>query len=153
MSTDCLSYRVVTFLLNKNDPIKTSLFVVPTIRKEAPIGNAPLGATPPKAVTNRFPQVGGNRISEAQRVVFDPTQWDEGIETPPPHDSLKTSLSPPVGSHLHSFRRYWLANKCSDNMLNIITNGYVLPFVSKPKLVRVPLIQSGYKALSKKNKL
>ena len=34
-------------------------------------------------------------------------------------------------------------------MLNIITNGYVLPFISKPNLVRAPLIQSGYKALQK----
>ena len=32
-----------------------------------------MGATPPKAVTNRFPQVGGNRTSEAPRVIFDPT--------------------------------------------------------------------------------
>ena len=39
-----------------------------------------------------------------------------------PDDSLQASLSPPVGGHLHSFRRDWLANKCSDNMLNIITN-------------------------------
>ena len=43
------------------DPIKISPFVVPTtIRKEAPTGNAPMGATPPKAVINRFPQAGGN---------------------------------------------------------------------------------------------
>ena len=43
------------------DPIKISPFVIPTtIRKEAPTGNASMGATPPKAVTNRFPQVGGN---------------------------------------------------------------------------------------------
>ena len=34
-------------------------------------------------------------------------------------------------------------------MLNIITNGYVLPFISKPILVRFPLIQSEYKALQK----
>ena len=34
-------------------------------------------------------------------------------------------------------------------MLNIITNGYVLPFISKPSLARFPLIQSEYKALQK----
>ena len=34
-------------------------------------------------------------------------------------------------------------------MLNIITNGYVLPFLSKPSLVRFRLIQSEYKAPSK----
>ena len=38
------------------DPIKTSTFVVPTTRrKEAPIGNVPMGEIPPKAVINRFP--------------------------------------------------------------------------------------------------
>ena len=34
-------------------------------------------------------------------------------------------------------------------MLKIITNGYVLPFLSKPNLVRFPLIVSEYKALPK----
>ena len=71
------------------------------------------------------------------------------METPLPNDSLKASLSPRVGDRLGSFRRDWLANKYSNNLLNIITNGYVLPFISKPNLVRVPLIQSGYKALQK----
>ena len=32
-----------------------------------------MGATPRKAVTSRFSQPGGNRTSEAPRVVFDPT--------------------------------------------------------------------------------
>ena len=51
------------------DPIKTSPFVVPTTTgKEAPTGNAPTGAIPLKAVTNHFPQVGRNRISEAPGV-------------------------------------------------------------------------------------
>ena len=59
------------------------------------------------------------------------------METPPPNDSLKASLSPPVGGLLRSFKRDWLANKCSDNVLNIITK------------VRAPLIQSGYKILQK----
>ena len=129
--------------------MKISPFVVPTtIRKEAPTGSAPMGATPSKAVTNRFPQVGGNRTTEALEVIFNPIQGDEGVETPP-NNSLKSSLSPPVGGRLRSFRRHWLANKCSDNMLNNITNGYVLPFISKPNLVRAPLIRSGYKALQK----
>ena len=132
------------------DPTKISPFVVPaTISNEAPTGNAPMGATPPKAVTNRFPQVGGNRTTEASENVFDSIQGDEGMETPPPNDSLKASLSLPVGGRLHSFRRDWLINKCSNNVLNIITNGYILPFISKPKLARVPLIHLGYKALHK----
>ena len=54
-------------------PIKTSPFVVPTRRKEAPTGNAPMGATPPKSVTNRFPQAGGNCTTEAPGVVFEIT--------------------------------------------------------------------------------
>ena len=60
-------------------PTKISPFVVLTIRKEAPTGNAPMGATLLKAVSNRFPQVGGNRISEAPRVIFDPILGGEGM--------------------------------------------------------------------------
>ena len=71
------------------------------------------------------------------------------METPLPNDSLKASLSPPVGGHLRSFRRDWQTNKCSSNVLNIITDGYVLPFLSKPNLVRFPLILSEYKARQK----
>ena len=76
-----------------------------------------MGATPLKVVTNRFPQAGDNQISEAPGVVFDPTIGEEGMETPPPNDS---SLSPPVGGRLRSFRRDWQTNKCSSNVLNII---------------------------------
>ena len=52
---------------SKKAPLKTlrvldpiSPFVVPTTRKEAPTGKAPMGATPHKAVINLFPQVGEN---------------------------------------------------------------------------------------------
>ena len=38
-------------------------------------------------------------------------------------------------------------------MLNIITSGCVLPFISKANLARVPLIQSGYKAFQKEQTL
>ena len=65
-------------------PIKTSPFVVPTTRKEAPTGNTPMGALPHKAVTNHFPQTEGNQTSEAPGVVCDPTLGDEGMETLPP---------------------------------------------------------------------
>ena len=99
-------------------------------------------ATPHNAVTNRFPQEGGNQTSEAPGVIFDPITGDGGVETPLPNDSLKASLIPPVGGRLHSFRRDWQTNKCSSNVLNMITNGYVLPFLSKPNLVRFPLILS-----------
>ena len=125
------------------DPIKTSPSVVPTIRKEVPTGSAHMGDNPLQAVTNCFPQVGGNQITEAPEVVFDLTQGDEGMETPSPNDSLKASLSPPVGGRLRSFRRDWQTNKCSNNVLEIITNGYILPFNTNP------LIHSGYKAHQK----
>ena len=89
-----------------------------------------MGATPHKAVTSRFPQKGE---TELQRL-------------PLPNDSSKASLSPPVGGRLRSFRRDWQTNKCSPNVLNI---GYVLLFLSKPNLVRFPLILSEYKAHQK----
>ena len=51
------------------------------------------GATPHKAVTNNFPQVGGNQTSVAPGVIFDPTTGGEGMETPPPNNPLKDSTS------------------------------------------------------------
>ena len=93
-----------------------------------------MGATPHKAVTNRFPQVGGTELQRLQGSF---------------NDSLKAPLSPPVRGPLCSFRRDWQRNKCSSNVLNIITNGYVLPFLSKTNLVRFPLILSEYKARQK----
>ena len=64
-----------------------------------------MGAIPPKAVINRFPQVGGNRTTEASGVVVDPIQGCEGVETPLPNDSLKASLSPTVGGRLLFFQK------------------------------------------------
>ena len=52
--------------------------------------------------------------------IFDLIPGDEGFETPLPNDSSIASISPPVGGCLRYFRRDWLTNKCSDNMLNII---------------------------------
>ena len=110
-----------------------------------------MGAIPHKAVTNRFLPPGENKTSEAPGVVLknDPTIGEEGVETPLPNDSFKASNSPPVEGRLRSFSRDWQANNRSSNVLNIITNGYVLPFLSKPNLVRFPLIISEYKALPK----
>ena len=71
-----------------------------------------MGAIPPEAVTNCFPQIEENQTSEAPRVVFDATIGEGGIETPLPNDSSKASISPPVGGHLRSFRRDWQANSC-----------------------------------------
>ena len=135
-------------ILRVSHPTRRSPFVVPT-RKEAPTGNAPMGAIPLKTVTNPFPREEENPTSEAPGVIFDLTIGEGGVETPLPNDSSKASLSPPVGGRLRSFRRDWLTNKCSQNVLNIITNGYVLPFRSKPNLIRFPLILSEYKAQQK----
>ena len=88
-----------------------------------------MGGIPSQAVTNHFPQAGGNRITEAPEVVFGLTLGDEEVETPLQNDSC----SPPVGGPLRSFRRDWKIEKCSNNVLNIITNGYVLPCITKPK--------------------
>ena len=69
-----------------------------------------MGATSHKTVTNRFPQVGGKRTSEAQGVVFDPTTGGEGMEIPPPpNDSIKASLSTSRRSPPFFLKR--LANK------------------------------------------
>ena len=54
--------------LRVSHPIRISPFVIPTTREETPTGNAPMGATPHKAVTNRFPPQGGNQTSEAPGV-------------------------------------------------------------------------------------
>ena len=102
------------------------------------MGNAPMWDSPLQTVTNRFPQAGENRVTEAPEVVFDLTQGDEGMETLPPNDFLKASLSPPIGSHLRSFSRDYQTEKFSNNVLNITTNGYVLPFITKPKLASSP---------------
>ena len=63
-----------------------------------------MGAIPLKAVTNSFPLEEENPTSEAPGVVFDPTIGEGCMETPLPNDSSKASLSPPVGSHLRSFK-------------------------------------------------
>ena len=118
-------------------------------KKRGSYRKRPYGAIPLKAVTSPFPREEENPTSEAPGVVFDPTIEEGGVETPLPNDSSKASLSPPVGGRLRSFRRDWLTNKCSQNVLNIITNGYVLPFRSKPNLIRFPLILSEYKAQQK----
>ena len=65
-------------------PIEKEIKIYKKKRKEAPTGNSPMGATPHKAVTSRFPQAGGNRTSEAPGVILDPTLGDEGVETLPP---------------------------------------------------------------------
>ena len=44
-----------------------------------------------------------------------------------------------MGGCLHYIRRDWQKEKCPNNVLNILTNCYFLPFISKPKLARLPM--------------
>ena len=118
-------------------------------KKRGSYRKRPYGGNSSQNSKQSFSSGRGNQTSEAPGVVFNPIIGEEGVETPPPNDSFKASLSPPVGGRLHSFRRDWKTNKCLSNVLNIITNGYVLPFLSKPNLVRFPLILSEYKTLQK----
>ena len=74
-------------------PTRISPFVVPT-RKEAPTGNAPMGAIPLKAVTNPLPQEEENPTSEAPGVVFDPTIGEGAVDTPSP-------MTPPKPHSVH----------------------------------------------------
>ena len=59
------------------------------------------------------------------------------METTLPNDYL-ASDSPPVGGHLRPSRKDWLKEKCSSSVLNIITHGYILPFIVKLKLASHP---------------
>ena len=136
---DFLPKKGTSKILRVSDPTRINPFVLPT-RKEAPTGNA---------VTSRFLPTGENRTSEAPRVVFSTPQQGKRAWIPLPNDSFKASSSPPVRGCLRSFSRDWQTNNCSSNVLNLITNGYVLPFLSKPNLVRFSLIISEYKALPK----
>ena len=58
------------------------------------------------------------------------------METPLPNDYVASSMLP-VG-HICSSRKDWLKAKCSNNVLNIITNGYILSFITKQTLARSP---------------
>ena len=110
-----------------------------------------MGATTPKAVINRFPQSGENQTTEAPEVIFD-SPGDEGVETLTPNDSSILSLPQSTGRRSPPFFQKRLANKCSDSVLNIITNGYVLPFISKPNMVRPPQFDQASRPFTK-NKL
>ena len=118
-------------------------------KKRSSYRKRPYGGNTSQSSNQSFPSGRGKPNFRGSRGRYDPTIGEGGMETPLPNDSSKASLSPPVGGRLRSFRRDWLTNKCSQNVLNIITNGYVLPFRSKPNLIRYPLILSEYKAQQK----
>ena len=124
--------------------------MLPT-RKEAPTGNKhPYGGNSSYSSNQSFSSNRGKQnFRGSNGVVFSTPQQGKGAWIPLPNDSFKASSSPPVGGRLPSFSRDWQTNNCSSNVLNLITNGYVLPFLSMPNLVSFSLIISEYKALSK----
>ena len=109
----------------------------------------PCGGNCSQSSNQLFSSGRGKPNFRGSRGRFRPHNRGRGRGNPLPNDSSKASLSSPVGGRLRSFRRDWQTNKCSPNVLHIITNGYVLPFLSKPNLVRFPLILSEYKAQEK----
>ena len=80
-------------------------------------------------------------VAEASGASSDPTEGVGVEETPQNNDSYRD----PQGGRLMQFRRAWVEENCSNSILNIITNGYILLFHLKPKLTRHPLIISEYK--------
>ena len=116
-------------------------------KKRGSYRKRPYGGNSSQSSNQSFPSGRGKSNFRGSRGHFRP--HNRGREIPLHNDSSKASFSPPVGSRLRSFKRDWLTNKCSQNVLNIITNGYVLPFRSKPNLIRFPLILSEYKAQQK----
>ena len=118
-------------------------------KKRGSYRKRPYGGNTSQSSNQSFPSGRGKSNFRGSRGRFRPHNRGRGRGNPLPNDSSKASFSPPVGSRLRSFKRDWLVNKCSQNVLNIITSGYVLPFRSKPNLIRFPLILSEYKAQQK----
>ena len=88
-----------------------------------PYQNQPVVAV----ATNPSPLTRGTLRLEASAVSLDHTAGTKGAST---------STDPPIGSCLSSCRREWLEENCSNKVLNIITNGCLLPFNTKPSVAR-----------------
>ena len=80
-----------------------SHFMVPTTIRGS-YRKCRYGGNPSQSSNQSFSSNRGNSNNRGLRGCFDPIQGDEGMENPPLNDSLKASLSPPVGGRLHSFR-------------------------------------------------
>ena len=122
------------FILYQNKPFRGSHKKRGSYRKRPCGGNSSQSSNQSFSSGRRKPNFRGSKGR------FRPHNRGRGHGNPFPNDSFEASLRPPVGGRLRSFRRDWQTNKCSSNVLKIITNGYVLPFLSKPNLVRFPLI-------------
>ena len=82
----------------------------PHNKKRGSYRKRPYGGNSSQSSNQSFSSGRGNQTSEVPGVVFDPTTGGEGVQTPLPNNSLKASLSPPVGGRLRSFRRDWQTN-------------------------------------------
>ena len=100
-----------------------------TLQKTPPMDNLSLVVQPLQTEVVSVGEVAG--------ASSDPNAGVGVVETPQNIDSHR---DPPVGGCLMQFRRAWVDENCSSSILNIIMNGYVLPFHLKPKLTRHPLI-------------
>ena len=128
------------FLLKKA-PYQNKPFRGPH-KKRGSYKKRPYGGNSSQGSNQSFSSNRGKKNFRGSRGRFRPHNRVKGMETPLPNDSSIASISPPVGGRLRSFRRDWQANDCSSNVLNIITNGYVLPFLSRPSLVRLHPVSS-----------
>ena len=120
-------------------PHQNKPFCGPHNKKRGSYRKRPYGGNSSQSSNQSFSSGRGNFRGSRGR--FRPHHRERGHGNPPPNDSLKAFLSPPVGGRLRSFRRDWQTNKFSSNVLNIITNGYVLQFLSKLNLVRFPSVR------------
>ena len=100
-------------------------------KKRGSYRKRPYGGNTSQSSNQSFPSGRGKSNFRGSRGRFRPHNRGRGRGNPLHNDSSIASFSPPVGSRLRSFKRDWQTNKCSQNVLNIITNGYVLPFRSK----------------------
>ena len=81
------------------------------------------------------------------QLVQDPIAGIKDGVTPQNNDSRRKEYAQ-VGGHLMKFRRALVEENCISSMLKMTTTGYILPFHLMPRLIRHPLIISGYKDLA-----
>ena len=93
-------------------PYQNKPFRGPHNNKRGSYRKRPCGEQSTPSSNQFFSSGRGKLDNRCSRGRFRPHSRDEGMETSPPNDSLKASLTPPVG-HLRSLRRDWQTNKCS----------------------------------------
>ena len=119
------------------DPSRISPFMLPT--KEAPTGNAPVGAIPHQAVNSHVFQQGKTDLQRLQGSFFDPTTGEEGMD--PSSQRLLKSLMQSTSRRSPPFFLQRLANK------QLFIQG-IKPY-HQGLLGQFSLIISEYKALPK----